>query len=190
MHRALRLFAVVLVPTVAACDDPTDLIARSPTVHDTLSVYALSGTDLTFPSALNIPERTVLRATGTFNFDLGFDLDESGRILLYPMRLLSSDLADVHQVGLQKVSTPFNDLALAPSSGYNFDSTLVVVPNETVAVQVAAPAYCGFPFPETVFAKLTVDSVNTTARRIHFRMTTGTIPNCGFRSFLPGIPTE
>ena len=196
MHRALRLLAAASAVSIAACDDPTELIATSAVVHDTLSVYALNDKDFTFPSALNIPELAVVRATGTFSFDIGFDIDQTGRVVLYPMALLASELAnlppgslaDLHPVGLQKVAVPFDELTRAPDTGYNPDSALVVLPSETIAVQVGAPRYCAFPFPQTIYAKLVVDSLQTATRRIFFRITVD--PSCGFRSFLPGIPTD
>jgi hypothetical protein len=196
MRRTLPLAALGLaLPFAAACDDPTDLTATRSVVSDTMLVYALSGTDFSFPAALLLFEPfgptgrpVVLRPSGAFDFDIGFDIDEAGQVVLYPMSLLATNLAQLHPVGLVRVPGAFPDLARAPASGYIFDEPFVVAPGEVIAVQAAAPRHCGFPFPETIYAKLAVQSVDAARRQIRFALTVD--PACGFRSFLPGIPTN
>ena len=45
-----------------------------------------------------------------------------------------------------------------------------------------------FSLASLMYAKIVVDSVNTTTRQIFFRATRN--PNCGFRSFQPGVPKD
>jgi hypothetical protein len=192
MRRVLRSFAAALtLPLAAACDDPTELTATASVISDTVAVYALSGTDFSLPSAVNFPEMAVVRTTGAFNFDVGFDINSAGEIVLYPMMLLAEDPTGqsyIHPVGLQKVEGSFESLTRAPESGYEFEEPLVVAIDDVVAVQVAALIYCGFPYPETIYAKLSVIDVDPVERRMWVAVTVD--PSCGFRSFLPGIPRD
>jgi hypothetical protein len=98
------------------------------------------------------------------------------------MKLLAAPEANVRQVGLQTVTTAYEQLTSAPRSGYIYDDPLIVAPGETVAIEAATP--CQYPYPQVVFAKLVVDSVNVVSRAIHFRAVTD--PSCGFRSLVPG----
>ena len=196
MRRALRsVVAALALPLVAACDDPTDLTATASVIADTVAVYALTGTDFSLPSAVNFPEMAVVRTTGAFNFDVGFDINPAGEIVLYPMPLLVDERTlivnpsvYIHPVGLQKVSGTFEQLTRAPADGYVFDEPLTVAVGEVVAVQIAALIYCGYPYPETIYAKLSVLDVDPDDRRLWVAVTVD--PSCGFRSFLPGIPKD
>jgi hypothetical protein len=196
MRRAVRPLALpIALSLVVACEDPTELTATASVVSDTVAVYALTGTDFSLPSAINFPEMAVVRTTGAFNFDVGFDIRSTGEIVLYPMTLLVAEpespadpvvSAYIHPVGLQKVEGTFAELTRAPDAGYVFDEPLVVAVGDVVAVQVAALIYCGVPYPETIYAKLSVLEIEPDERRMRVAVTVD--PSCGFRSFLPGIP--
>jgi hypothetical protein len=81
----------------------------------------------------------------------------------------------------------YDSLTLAPTGDYGADSSLTVALGETVAVRVPRIGneciYAGRPY---FFSKLVVDSVRLADRLIFVRATTD--PNCGFRSFAPGVP--
>jgi hypothetical protein len=63
-----------------------------------------------------------------------------------------------------------------------------VLVGETIAVQAAEPRFCGFPYPVEMYAKFVVDSVKPLDHAVFIRAVVDR--NCGFRSFLPGIPRE
>ena len=105
------------------------------------------------------------------------------------MSLLAVDFqTGVHPVGLLKVPEVFDAVTLAPRQGYVFNDSLTVDPGEVVVVQTTVPRYCGFPYPQQMYAKFVVDSVKAADRAVYFRLVVD--PSCGFRSFLPGIPRE
>jgi hypothetical protein len=92
---------------------------------------------------------------------------------------------------LQKVTGLFDAVTTAPKTGYETDSALVLVPGEVVAIQSAHnfnQDLCQFAISPYIYAKVAVDSVNLASRLIYLRM--GTDPNCGFRSFVTGVPTS
>ena len=182
-HAVRRLLAVALaIGLGTACGDQIRLPAQGVVISDTLIAYALTGSDVSYPTALNVRDLVTVRATGLFNYEVGFDINSAGQAVLYPMSLLAAPEANVRQVGLRTVSGPFEDLTSAPRDGYVYDEALTVDPGETVAIEAATP--CQYPYPQVIFGKLVVDSVNIATRAIHFRAVAD--PSCGFRSLVPG----
>ncbi|MGQ0640695.1 MAG: hypothetical protein ACT4P6_07980 [Gemmatimonadaceae bacterium] len=192
--RALTLcVAAISVAGVAACDDPIGLQAGLGTLTDTFTVYALSGTTTAVPVALSTTDRIAVRIADQIAFDVAFDLDANGNVTAYPVRLvvpfrvIRGLLQETHRVGIQKSSTPFDQLTKAPSGGYKYDSATVARAGETLVVEVQA-AQCAFSFSPTLYTKIVIDSVFVASRNMRIR--TVHDPNCGFRSFLPGIPKD
>lgn len=177
---------------LAACGDPLGVKATAAVRFDTLSVYAMSGTPLTYPSAYSAGTGVVMRVEPDIAFDIAFDLDANGKVRLIPARQVSAARTigglpqPTPRVGMVVVKGTFESLTKAPGSGsYKYDSSLVVSPGEAVALEVASDA-CQFSLSQQLYAKLVIDSVKAQTRRIYFRATRD--PNCGFRSLTPGIP--
>jgi hypothetical protein len=181
---ARLLLAGAVVPFVSACGEPTRLPPLTSVISDTLTVYALTGTDISFPNALNVGSLVVLRISGVFDYEIAFDIDGAGNAVIIPAALLAAQEVGIRRVGLQKVEESFDELTSAPRTGYVYEQKLVVAPGEAVAIEAGVP--CPYPYPQVIFSKLVVDSVNVTNRAIHFHAVTD--PSCGFRSFLPGLP--
>ncbi len=185
MRFLARLLVVVVAASLTmACGEPRRLPARSAVFGDTLTVYAISGTDLSFPTALNVGALAVVPVTGIFNYEIAFDINAAGEAVLYPVALLAAAETGVRQVGLQVVAGTFAELTSAPRAGYVYDQPLVATTGKVIAIE--AGASCPYPYPQVIFAKLVVDSVNVQRRAIYFQAVTD--PSCGFRSFLPGLP--
>ena len=188
----LRRFvaAALAAAAVVGCSDPVGLRADRSVITEGLTVYAHTGTPPSFPSALYSPQPAVVRPTGSFAFDIVFDIDAAGKVVLYPVQLVGDVSLVGRRVGMLRSSTPFADLRRAPDSGYQFDSAFVINPRETVAL--IAPHggqedICFGNFISTdIFSKVMVDSVNVADRLIYFKVTVD--PNCGFKSFETGIP--
>lgn len=178
---------------MVACDDPIGLQAGIGTLTDTFTVFALSGTPTAAPVALSTTDRIAVRIADNIAFDLAFDLDASGVVTAYPVRLvvpfrvIGGLLQQTHRVGLQKATSTFDELTKAPSGGYQYDSATVVRAGETLIVEVQA-AQCSFSFSPNLYTKIAIDSVFASTRSIRVR--TVHDPNCGFRSFKPGIPKD
>ncbi len=177
-----------------ACDDPLALRATTAVQSDTLVAFAMSGTPVSFPSAYNSSSGVVVRVDPFILFDVAFDLQGSGSVKLIPARLVSStrqlgngQVAATQRVGLQIVNGTFESIGKAPGGGYKYDSTVTVTAGQTVVVEVASDA-CQFSLAQLLFAKIVVDSVKADTRQVYFRATRD--PNCGFRSFAPGVPKD
>src|SRR6266550_7000348 len=138
--RLLGLVATGAAAALAACGDPFGLLgASSINVVDSLvSLYALSGTPVTTPSAYRLAPPGVVRTDQEVTLDFAFDIDSVGRAVLLPTGALRLGRA----TGLQTSTVAFDSLRLAPDRGYQLDSA-VVVDSGTVALVHSAPTTCG-----------------------------------------------
>lgn len=183
--KPLLVAAAGLLLATAACGDPDELKARFETVGDTLVVYSLSGSPLGYPTALSTPFLQVMRAEGDLSFDVAFDI-VGDSVALIPVQLLIGANPG-RAVGILDTAATFDSVTAAPRRGYN-DSTVTYLGRGGVAILEAESAYCQFDLSRVVYSKLVIDDFDPVTREIFFRLHVD--PNCGFRSFLPGVPTR
>ena len=174
-----------LILATAACGDPDELKARFEVDSDTLVVYALTQSPVGYPTALNTPFMQVLRAEGDLAFDVAFDIDGDSVVLIPVQLLIGADPG--RDVGIIDTAAAFDAITRAPGSGYN-DSTVTKLGRGGVAIIEAESGYCQFDLVRVVYSKLVIDDFDPVTRAISFRILVD--PNCGFRSFLPGVPTR
>ena len=62
--------AALAALAITACDDTDPFAAQLPTVADSYTIFALSGTPPAYPSALNTAARAATRVDGNANFDV------------------------------------------------------------------------------------------------------------------------
>jgi hypothetical protein len=182
--RPPRVVVVALAVLAVACGDPTKPKAIYANAPSSYALYAFTGAPVNAATAINFLGGAA-RADASFAFDVAFDLDASGKPVIYPVRAIASDLAgSVKRVGLQVVSGTFESVREAPETGYDTLSAQTVNPGTVLAVELLDLSTCLYSLGgQTLFAKLTVDSVNATTRRLYAR--TVVDPNCGYRSVVP-----
>lgn len=188
--RKLALALVACASILTACDDPNLLEAQLPTVEDTYDVFALTGTPAAYPSGINTYIRSTVRVDGNANFDVAFDIDAAGKILIHPVQRVVSSITSTRRVGLRRVDGTFESVTLAPTGTYS-DSSLAASPGEVIVLQAVRNGIndaCQFDISPFIYTKLTVDSISLASRVIRVR--TVLDPNCGFRSFESGIPSR
>jgi hypothetical protein len=187
-HR-LRLIAVAFsVTAIAGCGDPISPGVRQPTFALPIELFALTGGPINAPSALRLSSGSAVRSEA-LAFDVAFDIDNQERVVLYPVRLITSPAVGGHSVGLQTTTQGYEQLLEAPPGGYKYDSALVVPHGTTVVIESTDPAMCGFSYSgNTFYSKLVIDSLNPVSRQIWSRVTVN--PNCGSRSLAPGTPSD
>ena len=179
----------------AACGDPFAIKAPYQTVTDSFAISALTRTPTNARSLWRIGDflRYRLDSIGS-PFDLGFDVDAAGRIIVYPARTIAvpppGTLVTAPTVGLQFTADAYASLDRAPLSGYKTDTAIVVTRGQTVFVRTTSN-YCALQASRTggtlLYAKFIVDSIDTVNRLLLIRSTIQ--PSCNFRSFASGVPT-
>lgn len=179
--------AAALVLAVAACSDPFALKASYANMPFTYSVYALSSVGpANAPAALDLVGRTTVKVDGDLAFDVAFDVDKTGHIVIYPQKLVGTPLSGSRAVAMQRVSGGYESVLLAPQRDYQTDSSMVLQPGETVVIKLTSGS-CLYQLSSDLYAKVVVDSV----QRSGLMFGRGVVnPNCGFRSFAEGIPEK
>ncbi|HYL54229.1 MAG TPA: hypothetical protein VEU73_01490 [Gemmatimonadales bacterium] len=183
------LVALAAIPAVAllagGCSNATGLPAPLfPNVVDTVSLWALRGTDITLPSAYTLSGAAQVRTDQTTGFDFAFDFDSIGEPALFPLGTLNLGQLS----GLEHVTTAFDAITLAPTSPYVFDKPLAVNDTGMVVLIRSRPLTCSFGATVSLYAKLRVLAVDTTARRLDMEILVD--QNCGYRGLQPGNPTQ
>jgi len=185
--RSLLLLAGgVVAITAVACKSLTGVPASLSTVPDSGIVYAINGAPSGAPTAIHMYTGTRTAADASFFFDIAFDIDASGNVVLLPQRTVASGLTTTHQVGLQKSALNYSDVETAPKSGYHPDTAMVVAVNQLVLVQVQDPSCAVSITGTSIYGKLVVLSADPKTRTLDIQYVGD--PNCGFVSLAPGVP--
>ena len=182
---ATRVVALTgLVLLVVACGDTSNLPAPVfANVVDTVSLYALRGTAITLPSAYTLEGAQPVRTDQSTQFDFAFDFDSLKAPALFPTGAMNLGALS----GLQRSTQPFDAIKLAPTDGYVFDKP-VALDTGTVVLVRSRPIQCLFGSFVSLYAKLRVLGVDSTARRLNFEIMVD--QNCGYRGLEPGLPKQ
>lgn len=176
--RALVSVALVLVS--ATCSDPFALPpAREVNVVDTLVLFALDGTPIGLPSALNLPRAELVRTDRTADFDVALNFDAEGPVLLPTGVLGYSDRS-----AFRSMTVGFDDVAVAPTEGYRDDAPVRVAAGDVLILR-SRPVPC-FGSRLFIYGKVEILDVDPAARTVRFQILVNR--NCGYRSLEPGRP--
>lgn len=187
--KIVAFLAATSIVTAVSCGDFTGVPASLPTISDSGTVFALNGAPPGAPTALHMFSGSLLAADANFLFDVAFDLDSAGNVIVLPQRAVASALASTHTVALATVPDSFGAIGSAPKISYRADTALVTKPNVVVVVQSSDVSACGVSLTgTTIYGKFVVTSVDPVAKQLKVRYTVD--PNCGFRSFASGIPKD
>ena len=187
------LFAVLTgssVVVASSCNDPFQLQpAAIPNFVDTVTVYALQGTEISLPSGYDVAGMTLARTDRGDPFDITFDIDDAGLARIFPQGALGLD----PQSGVIRADRPFDDIQEAPTEGYSLDSSLVVDLDSTFVVRSrgfsGSGAFNGDDCPFFIgalprYGKFRVIVLDRTARFITMESLVNV--NCGYRGLQPG----
>lgn len=187
---AFFALAALAVTGLDACGDVTAVKAQLENVdRKDVLVYAMNGTDPALPAALLLRAVAAVPITSDFNFDVAFDINDTGAVVVRTVKAVASQFVPAHRVGLDTTATPFADVSSVRGSTFVYDSSLVVGVGQTVLIDVIDPSCNVFSIlGQNIRAKFMVDSVKVAQRRIYLHLFVD--PNCGFRSLAPGVPKE
>lgn len=184
--RAVAFVALVAL-AVSACSDPFKVTAQYANTSFAFSLFALSGSGpANAPAAIDFGSLGAVRVDGSFNFDVAFDFDGTGKIRILPQKLVGASVGGARSVGLQRVTGVYETVLLAPAKGWVLDSAVTVLPGEVVVVRLTSSG-CVYQLSSELYAKFVIDSVKAGGLMFGRGMTN---PNCGFKSFETGIPTK
>ncbi len=151
-------------------------------VVDTVTLYALRGTEVTLPSGYDVANRTTSR-TDVATFDFAFDINTAGQGVALP----AGALRLAREPGSAPVTTPFDSIIEAPESGY-LDSLPVPIAPGTVFVVRSRFLLAGCEFAGAVprYGKFRVMEIDPALRRLKLQALVNR--NCGYRGLQPGNP--
>lgn len=189
LRLSAMLVAVGAVAALNGCGDPTSISARFDNIDTTRTVYALNGTPPNLPVAMLVRGAAPVRISASFDFDIAFDINPAGEVVVHPVRKLASQTAATHRVGMQLTTDQFDQVLEAPRTGYEYDSTKVLPMGQTMLIDVIDPA-CSIQsiLGPNIRAKMVLDSVDLTRRAIYLHVLAN--PNCGFKSLVKGEPKD
>ncbi len=199
--------ALLVGATVVACDDPYRVRATLDVVEDTLVLHSISdaAAPASAPVVLDISDqplafdastrRPVGRrlgsefywASGGAGFDLAVDV-RGDSVVFVPPRNVVTQLATVRRVGVFQSDIVFDSARTAPGSGYFFDTVSVGARKGQTVFVVSQHPVCTSEINNELYAKIGVLDVDPVAKTATLRVRLD--PNCGFRSFLSGVPTR
>ncbi len=193
--RAGRAAALVVAAVGAACGgkDPYAPVAQYNTVDYAFVLYPMRTVVAPQNSALDLhapaPTRPAVYVSSVLNavvpnFDVAFDVDNTGHPVLLPPKLVTSAQI-LPRTGFQTSSTLFDSLKAAPGGTYQADSAFRVTTGQTVVVQAQGTA-CSVASP--FYSRLVVDSIGAATGALYIRARID--PNCGFKSFASGVPSS
>ena len=170
--------------TLTACGNTKLQAGFDANVVDTVTLYALDGTELQLPSAYNISTAAVVRTDQQSTFDFAFNIASGDSAVLLPTGALHLGIGS----GIQTVTAAFDAITIVPSGAY-VDSLPVHIDSGTVAVVHSRAISCLVTGSLSyVYAKLQVLAVDTVARSLRMQILSN--KNCGYRSLEPGNPTR
>jgi hypothetical protein len=190
------LLAPLVTGLLAGCNDDAILTQIATTENATSSgyVYAISGTppemSAAYDMVTNSLVRPVVQSDGSVNFQIVFDIDDQGRVLLIPVQNIApippAPVTGAPSVGIAKSATPYDLITKAALSGYVFDSVAYAAAGDTFYLELPQ---AGCVYGEPYYGKLAIDSVIVAERRLVVRAMTNR--NCGgYRSLTAGLPTN
>ncbi|MCE9600759.1 MAG: hypothetical protein K8S21_00920 [Gemmatimonadetes bacterium] len=184
-RRRAAIALIVVVLGAVACQDPFKLTAQSANIDAGFELWAMSGSPASFPSGLLVPQASVVRLDAAGSFDLAFDIDGNGRLMVLPVSSVVSPIAGSRQIAFQRAPGIYNSLLEAPADGWTNDTLFLVNEGQSFYVKVTTQ-FCQYDVRQDIYAKFYVDSVVPVQRRI--KLSARVNPNCGFRALTSGVP--
>jgi hypothetical protein len=169
----------------AACDDTGLYPATFANYVDTVTLYALSGTPISTPSAFDIALAVTARTDEGDAFDFAFDIDSLGTVKILP----AGSLGLTAQAGLQMSDKSFEEVDEAPYDKYVVDSALTMsVGDVFIGRSRNTSNNCYYLGSLPRYGKFHVLRLDTANRTVVLETLVNV--NCGYRKLEPGFPTS
>ena len=173
------LSALAVAAVIAACDNPFALPPATAIPKDTTyTLFSMTGSPVTEPSAYDMVDAVVVRTDRTYLFDFALDMPDSLGDSI-PLLIPAGGLGLPRDGGLQISKTRFDSLNYAPDGGYDQVKGQRLALG-TVVLASSRTQSCNYSIAHPLYAKLLVTGIDTAARSVTFHMLLD--PNCGYRS--------
>ncbi len=175
------LAALAVAAAIAACGNPFALPpAGSPVIDTTYTLYSLTGSAVSQPSAYDLVLNRPARTDQTLEFDFALDMPDSLGDTV-PLLIPPGALGLTRDAGLQLSSVSFDSLSFAPNTGYE-QALATRLKVGAVVLASSRTQSCNYNLAYPLYAKLLVKAIDTAAHSVTFRMQLD--PNCGYRSLV------
>jgi hypothetical protein len=167
----------------AACGE--DITLPDPVFEnniDTITLYALRGTEIQLSSAFDIVNDATVRTDLSQPFDFVFDIDPEGTPQLGAATLVGVTNA----AGLIVSEEPFDQVLSAPEVEYESSEPFPIVEGMTLIGQSRGEDQACSLGPLPRYGKFLVLSIDATARSVTLQTLVNR--NCGYRGLQPGLP--
>lgn len=171
---------------LAACSENNLPDAVFFNAEDTVTVFAVSGTDVFKPSGYAMTERRAVRLDQSASADFAFEIDAEGNATFLPGALVGHPGSSGIDPGLQLAAKPFDDITDAVTDGYRTLDPVPAAPGQVYYLRSRIPGSCFLGVP--AYGKVEILNLNLEERLVVFRVLANL--NCGYKSLEPGIPTR
>lgn len=181
----LLILTVAAALAATACGDPNALSdPQSANFVDTLTVSALTGTDIQQASAVSLPGPRTVRTDLSADFDFAFDIEDGTPVLL-PRKAMNFPNSGTVEPGLQAQTASFDQITEAISNGYTTLDTIPIAEGDRfLARSRVVCSTLGVP----IYGKIEILTIDTGARTLTFRVLAD--QNCGYVGLQPGLPNK
>ena len=180
------VLAVLTAAGLAACSENNLPDPVFTNVEDTVTVFAVSGTEVFKPSGYAMTERRAVRIDQSASTDFAFDITADGRPILLPGAMIGQPGASGTDPGLQVSPDPYDDITIALVNGYQTLDTVEAGVGQVYYLRSRIPGGCFLGVP--AYGKLEILSIDGEGRTVSFKVLSNL--NCGYKSLLPGLPTQ
>jgi hypothetical protein len=182
--RTLLLAAFAAALTIA-CGDPYGISpATDENALDTITLGALHFTAVRVPSGFSVAGvPPVVRTDASTDYDFVYDVDAVLGPVFVPGQLTGVYAPAATNPGLQRTSTAFDAITIAPSNGYKVDQQFAVDTGDIFLVR-GSIFHCNSGISN--YAKLQVLAIDTVAKTVTFKSLRNR--NCGYRGLQTGVP--
>jgi hypothetical protein len=174
--------AGALFAAVACGEDVTVPPATIPNVVDTVTLWAVTGTPVSQPSAFDMVANRVANTTLQEPLDFVFDMSTSGASVFEPALLVGL----INEAGLLPSELPFDSIITAPEVDYISEEPLPVQLGSTFVGQSRLSSTNCSVGSLPRYGKFHVLEIDTDARTVTLELLVN--ENCAYRSLEPGIP--
>jgi hypothetical protein len=171
---------LLLLPLAAAagCSDDNLPDATTENVVDTVTIFSLTGTPITAPSAFSITAGAV-RTDQNAAFEFAYNRQADGQRVLLPRAALGLVSTNA-EPGVQHRSETFAEIKAASSNGYITQEPVPVDVGQRLMIRSRVVCASGVP----LYGKMEILSLDD--QSVTFQMLADR--NCGYRGLEPGFP--